>query len=89
MARKAKPKGAKKAPARKKVNASALPTLKALAAKKPKPVAGHRTFFETTVEVEGRTEKRIVEMPAFEPAKWTEASDLSMTRRFEGAGARA
>ena len=92
MTRKAK--RVKKASARKPVKASArakakpasrttlkglaLPKLMALATKKTKPASGHRTFFETTVEVEGRTEKRIVEMPAFEPAKWTEASDLSI-----------
>ncbi|MDA1080085.1 MAG: xanthine dehydrogenase family protein molybdopterin-binding subunit [Gemmatimonadetes bacterium] len=29
-----------------------------------------RTFVETVVEVEGRTEKRVVELPAFEPAAW-------------------
>ncbi len=34
------------------------------------------TFIETTVVVEGRTEKRVVEIPAFEPAPWTESERL-------------
>ena len=34
-------------------------------------------FVQTTVEVEGRTETRVVEMPAFEPAPWT--ADTALT----------
>jgi xanthine dehydrogenase YagR molybdenum-binding subunit len=47
--------------------------------KKAAPASGggvKRTFVETTVVVEGRTEKRVVELPAFEPAPWTEAARL-------------
>lgn len=33
-------------------------------------------FVQTTVEIEGRTEQRIVEMPAFEPAPWTDEAPL-------------
>lgn len=35
-------------------------------------------FVQTTVEVEGRTETRVVEMPAFEPAPWTADTPLSI-----------
>ena len=38
--------------------------------------AARPTFVETTVVVEGRTEKRVVEIPAFEPAPWTESERL-------------
>jgi xanthine dehydrogenase YagR molybdenum-binding subunit len=40
-----------------------------------KPRSG---FVQTTVEIEGRSETRIVELPAFEPAPWTDASTLSI-----------
>jgi xanthine dehydrogenase YagR molybdenum-binding subunit len=46
--------------------------------KKQAPGTAQRTFVETTVVVEGRTEKRIVELPAFEPPAWTEDSDLGI-----------
>jgi CO/xanthine dehydrogenase Mo-binding subunit len=46
--------------------------------KKPAGGSGGRTFVETTVVVEGRTEKRIVELPAFEPEGWTAESELSV-----------
>ncbi len=36
-----------------------------------------RRFVSTTVEVEGRTEQRVVELPAFEPAPW--GADASLT----------
>jgi xanthine dehydrogenase YagR molybdenum-binding subunit len=35
-------------------------------------------FVQTTVEVEGRTETRVVELPAFEPAPWTADAPLSI-----------
>ncbi|HEX4936826.1 MAG TPA: molybdopterin cofactor-binding domain-containing protein, partial [Gemmatimonadaceae bacterium] len=35
-------------------------------------------FVQTTVEVEGRTETRVVEVPAFEPAPWTATSPLTI-----------
>ncbi len=35
-------------------------------------------FVHTTVEVEGRTESRIVEMPAFEPKPWGDDAQLSI-----------
>ena len=35
-------------------------------------------FVQTTVEVEGRTETRVVEMPTFEPAPWTADTPLSI-----------
>ena len=47
-------------------------------ARKPMAPAPTRTFVETVVEVEGRSEKRIVELPTFEPAPWTEAAQLSI-----------
>jgi xanthine dehydrogenase YagR molybdenum-binding subunit len=37
-----------------------------------------RTFVETVVEVEGRTEKRIVEMPSFEPLPWEADAELGI-----------
>ncbi|MBI1810105.1 MAG: xanthine dehydrogenase family protein molybdopterin-binding subunit [Gemmatimonadetes bacterium] len=43
-------------------------------ARKPK-VGG---FVSTTVEVEGRTETRIVELPAFEPTPWTDDAPLTI-----------
>ena len=45
-------------------------------ARKAKPKAGG--FVPTTVEVEGRTETRIVEVPAFEPAPWTADTPLQI-----------
>ena len=42
-----------------------------------------RRFITTTVEVEGRTEERVVEVPAFEPAPW--GADAPLTN----VGARA
>lgn len=36
------------------------------------------TFIETVVEVEGRTEKRVVELPAFTPEPWTDDAALSI-----------
>ena len=48
-------------------------------ARKPKtPPAPRRSFVETVVEVEGRKETRVVELPAFEPEQWTEAAQLSI-----------
>lgn len=35
-------------------------------------------FVQTTVEVEGRTETRVVELPAFEPTPWTAGTPLSI-----------
>ena len=35
-------------------------------------------FVQTTVEVEGRTETRVVEMPAFDPAPWTSDTPLTI-----------
>jgi xanthine dehydrogenase YagR molybdenum-binding subunit len=35
-------------------------------------------FVQTVVEVEGRTETRVVELPAFEPAPWTVDTPLSI-----------
>jgi xanthine dehydrogenase YagR molybdenum-binding subunit len=37
-----------------------------------------RTFVETVVEVEGRTERRIVEVPAFEPIPWEADAELGI-----------
>ncbi len=36
-----------------------------------------RRFVTTTVEVEGRTEERVVEVPAFEPTPWDDRADLT------------
>lgn len=36
----------------------------------PRSGGGKGRFVATTVEVEGRTEQRVVELPAFEPAPW-------------------
>ena len=45
--------------------------------RKPKaPKAGG--FVQTVVEVEGRTETRIVEVPAFEPVPWGDDAELSI-----------
>ncbi len=43
-------------------------------ARKPKPTKGG--FVQTIVEVEGRTETRTVELPAFEPTPWTDDVEL-------------
>jgi xanthine dehydrogenase YagR molybdenum-binding subunit len=45
--------------------------------RKKKDAAG-RTFVETVVEVEGRRETRVVEMPSFAPPAWTADADLSI-----------
>ena len=39
---------------------------------------GTARFVTTTVEVEGREETRIVELPAFEPEPWTDAAELTI-----------
>ena len=49
----------------------------------PPPGGPARRFVSTTVEVEGRTEQRVVEMPAFEPTPW--GADAQLTH----VGARA
>ncbi len=36
------------------------------------------TFVETVVEVEGRTETRVVELPAFDPEPWGAGADLTI-----------
>jgi CO/xanthine dehydrogenase Mo-binding subunit len=46
-------------------------------ARKPK-AAAKPGFVQTTVEIEGRTETRIVEMPAFEPAAWESDAELGI-----------
>ena len=38
--------------------------------RKPKAADRPRAFVKTVVEVEGRREDRVVEVPAFEPAPW-------------------
>lgn len=47
----------------------------------PKPATGaagpQPRFITTTVEVEGRTEERVVEVPAFEPAPWGPDAQLT------------
>jgi xanthine dehydrogenase YagR molybdenum-binding subunit len=49
------------------------------ARKKSAPAAPR--FVTTTVEVEGRVETKIVELPAFEPAPWKEGAALSIAGR--------
>src|SRR5262245_49509820 len=48
-----------------------------------------RRFITTSVEVEGRTEERVVEVPAFEPEPWDEKAPLThvgaRARRADGA----
>lgn len=44
---------------------------------KPKAAVGS-TFIKTTVVVEGRTEERVVELPAFTPPTWTADTPLSV-----------
>jgi CO/xanthine dehydrogenase Mo-binding subunit len=47
--------------------------------RKPKnPGRAKGAFVQTTVEVEGRSETRIVEIPAFDPAPWTDDATLSI-----------
>ena len=46
--------------------------------RKPKAGAKPGGFVSTTVEIEGRTETRIVEMPAFEPAAWGDDAELGI-----------
>jgi xanthine dehydrogenase YagR molybdenum-binding subunit len=46
--------------------------------RKPKSGAKPGGFVQTTVEIEGRTETRIVEMPAFEPAAWGDGAELGI-----------
>jgi hypothetical protein len=46
--------------------------------RKPKGAVRAAGFIQTVVEVEGRTETRIVEVPAFEPAPWTEDMPLGV-----------
>ncbi|HET8771149.1 MAG TPA: xanthine dehydrogenase family protein molybdopterin-binding subunit [Gemmatimonadaceae bacterium] len=41
------------------------------------PPAASRRFVATTVEVEGRTEERVVEVPAFEPEPWGLDAELT------------
>ena len=36
------------------------------------------TFVQTTVEIEGRSETRIVELPAFDPAPWDASAQLAI-----------
>lgn len=43
----------------------------------PPPGGPARRFVSTTVEVEGRTEQRVVEMPAFEPTPWDADAQLT------------
>jgi CO/xanthine dehydrogenase Mo-binding subunit len=40
--------------------------------------AAPRRFVTTVIEVEGREETKVVEMPAFEPEPWTEATALTI-----------
>jgi xanthine dehydrogenase YagR molybdenum-binding subunit len=46
--------------------------------RKSKSPAKPGGFVQTTVEIEGRTETRIVEMPAFEPAAWGDDAELGI-----------
>jgi xanthine dehydrogenase YagR molybdenum-binding subunit len=46
--------------------------------RKPKGAVRAAGFIQTVVEVEGRTETRIVEVPVFEPAPWTEDMPLGV-----------
>lgn len=46
--------------------------------RKPKSSAKPGGFVQTTVEIEGRTETRVVEMPAFEPAAWGDDAELGI-----------
>src|SRR5918992_3855908 len=49
------------------------------AARRPPPAARHqRRFVSTTVEVEGRSETKIVELPALEPPPWDESAALTI-----------
>ena len=46
--------------------------------RKPKAAGAPRTFVKTVVEVEGRREDRVVEVPAFEPAPWAADAPLGI-----------
>ncbi len=46
--------------------------------RKPKSAAKPGGFVQTTVEIEGRTETRIVEVPAFEPEPWGNDAELGI-----------
>src|ERR1017187_10917087 len=46
--------------------------------RKTKGAAKPGGFVQTTVEIEGRTETRIVEIPAFEPAAWGTNAELGI-----------
>ena len=45
------------------------------------PGTTHRRFVTTTVEVEGRDETKVVELPEHEPEPWGEDADLSIVGR--------
>ncbi|MFI5310535.1 MAG: xanthine dehydrogenase family protein molybdopterin-binding subunit [Gemmatimonadales bacterium] len=51
---------------------------KAKAAGAPGPAARAGGFIQTTVEVEGRMESRIVELPGFEPEPWRDDASLGI-----------
>jgi xanthine dehydrogenase YagR molybdenum-binding subunit len=42
------------------------------------PGTANRRFVSTTVEVEGRAETKVVELPALEPAVWDDAAELTI-----------
>lgn len=42
------------------------------------PPTGRRRFVSTIVEVEGRAETKVVELPAFEPDAWDETAELTV-----------
>jgi xanthine dehydrogenase YagR molybdenum-binding subunit len=46
--------------------------------RKPRSAGKPGGFVQTKVEIEGRTETRIVEMPAFEPAAWGDDAELGI-----------
>ena len=46
--------------------------------RKPKAADRPRAFVKTVVEVEGRREDRVVEVPAFEPAPWAPDAPLGI-----------
>jgi len=46
--------------------------------RRPKVPPKRGGFIQTTVEVEGRSETRIVEMPLFEPEPWGEMAPLGI-----------
>src|SRR5918992_6403784 len=47
-------------------------------AKRPKKPVHPRRFVSTTVEVEGRSETKIVELPTLEPTPWDESAELTI-----------